>query len=58
MEPKDLDAIPKEETTATHLKVIQQRRRGVEPEDLDVKPKKETTAHPWSTSDSVKRPGS
>ena len=42
----------------THLKVTQQRRPGVEPEDLDVKPKKETTAHPWSTRDSVKRPGS
>ena len=42
----------------THLKVTQQRRRGVEPDDLDVKPRKETTAHPWSTSDSVKRPGS
>lgn len=38
----------------TNLKVTQQRRPGVEPE----KPKKETTTHPWSTSDSVKRPGS
>ena len=36
MEPRDLDAIPKEETTATHLKVTHQRRPGVEPEDLDL----------------------
>ena len=42
----------------THIKVTHQRRRGVEPDDPDVKPRKETTAHPWSTSDSVKRPGS